>query len=134
MYAGWSIGKVAWTERLVENLVAISERLQGVAVECNSFEKVLETWDSPETFFFLDLPYLGMTGYRKGFGLKQHKQLRLSLEELQGKWVLTINDHPTVRTMYRGYEMRETQTSLAAEKLEQNEKRSELKQLIIQNY
>lgn len=133
MYGGWAVGKTAWTQRRVEKLGVISERLQGVAVECNDFEKILRTWDKPDAFFFLDPPYLGMTGYRQGFGLKQHKRLRLSLEEVQGKWLLTLNDHPTVRKIYKQYAMIETKTSLAAEKLGQKQTRSNLKQLIITN-
>ncbi len=134
MYAGWAIGRTSWTQRRLDNLMVIHERLQGVAVECNGFEKILQTWDNPETFFFLDPPYLGMTGYRQGFGLKQHKLLRLSLDDIHGKWVLTINDHPTVRKMYREYPMTETETSLAAEKLKHKQTRSGLKQLIISNF
>ncbi len=133
MYGGWSIGRTSWSLRRVDKLKQIHERLQGVAVECNDYRKVLETWDDPETFIFLDPPYLGTTGYRQGFTQRDHLELRKSLEGLQGHWLLTINDHPHIRKLYRGFNLRETGTPLNAEKLGKNQPRGQLRQLIITN-
>ena len=51
----------------VDNLDAHVDRLRGVLIENRSWEKIIDAYDSPNTFFYLDPPYLPET--RKGGGL-----------------------------------------------------------------
>jgi len=85
-------------------LLACSKRLLNVLIENRSYEYILEKYDSPDTFFYVDPPYyetdaaLGI-----GFTPEQHRELKERLSRLEGMWLLTINDHPQVRHLYKEY-------------------------------
>jgi len=137
MYGGWAYGfdkNPHWTENRVKKLRGIHQRLQGVYVECSDFRKVMETWDSPETFFFCDPPYLDTTGYRQGFSRKDHEDLAELLGRVEGKWLLTVGDHPLMRELYSGYVVEEQDTSTWSKKVEAGGDRPRFNNLIIRNY
>ena len=59
-------------------------------------------WDRPGTLFYLDPPYLG-TEHFYGRGLferAEHAELADRLKRLQGRFILSLNDHPEVRGLY----------------------------------
>lgn len=131
MYSGWAVGRSSWSNARVEKLREIHTRLQGVMVENRDFKRVLELWDSPETFFFLDPPYIGTEGYGMRFNAKRHVELAQALNEVEGSWLLTVNDHPLARRLYRKYLVLEEDTLLSSQKKNKGEKRGKMKQLII---
>jgi DNA adenine methylase len=73
----------------LEKLEQIRERLAGVLIECDDFEKVIRRWDSEETLFYLDPPYFGVETYYEGFSVEDHKRLLSLLKEIKGKWLLS---------------------------------------------
>jgi DNA adenine methylase len=89
---GFAFGKVRnhalryW--KLLDDLVKVRERLSGVIIECDDFEKVIKRWDSEDTFFLLDPPYYSAEGYYNGFGKEDHERLLRLLKEVKGKWLL----------------------------------------------
>jgi DNA adenine methylase len=74
---------------LLDSLVKVRERLSGVIIECDDFEKVVKRWDSEETYFFLDPPYYGVESYYDGFSKEDHERLLRLLKEVKGKWLLS---------------------------------------------
>lgn len=50
-------------KRIPEIINAAYERLQDVQVECLPFELVIQRYDRPTTFFYLDPPYYGFLKY-----------------------------------------------------------------------
>jgi len=138
MWGGWAyarIGRRYWGEHRIKILGEIHRRLQRVHIERNDFRKILRTWDTPDTFFFCDPPYLDTTGYRQGFSRESHIDLAKALAAAQGKWLLTIGDHPLMWKLYGEYQTEIAETSLAAKKTKQGEKRNAvLRNLIIRNY
>lgn len=54
----WSVR----TEKL--GLAAIIRRLRQASLECQSFEKIMKRYDSPETIFYIDPPYSGASNQR----------------------------------------------------------------------
>ena len=42
----------------IDMLPEIAQRLIRVQIECNDFRKVINTYDTQETFFYLDPPYV----------------------------------------------------------------------------
>ncbi len=101
------------------------------------FRRCIKNWDGPETFFFLDPPYYGVTKYRSRgpqFTTQDHEDLAALLPHLEAKWLLTLNDHPHVRELYRRYRMAKVDTQMATWKGPAGAKRPRLRQLIIRNY
>ncbi|WP_336802291.1 DNA adenine methylase [Kaistia sp. MMO-174] len=88
--------------KLASMLEAVHERLAGVWIECLPWQGFIERWDRPGTLFYLDPPYLG-TEHFYGRGLferAEHAELAERLKRLQGRFILSLNDHPEVRDLY----------------------------------
>jgi len=80
-------------------------RLAKVVIENKDFEKLIGQYDRPMSFFYLDPPYYQTEGYyfnigEGGFATKDHIRLRDALMSIDGKFLLSYNDHPFVREMY----------------------------------
>lgn len=113
-------------------LAELKDRLRNTYVENLSFEKIIDKYDRLHTFFFADPPYFETTGYGNEFGEKEHILLRDKLKNIQGKFLLTINDHPKVREWYEGFNIEEVDVVYSVSK--EQKARKEYKELIITNY
>lgn len=91
------------TQRLVPLLEAAHERLGGVTIECLTWQDFLAKWDRPETLFFCDPPYWGSEHYygREMFSRDEFTALAKALKGLRGRFVLTLNDVPEVRALFK---------------------------------
>lgn len=90
-----------------------SKRLRGVCIENMDFKKLIASYDSPQTLFYLDPPYIGTESYYQipqGFHIDQHIELANILKNIQGKFVLSYNDCEVVRDLYKGFELIEVET------------------------
>lgn len=90
--------------RLEENLSAAHLRLAGVAIECLPWQECVARYDRAHTLFFCDPPYWQTEGYGVGFDLSQYEQLAEVMAKAQGRFVLTINDHPRMRRIFGGFD------------------------------
>jgi DNA adenine methylase len=77
---GWSFGGVKYTSNVathfynsLENIAAVQKRLRTVQIECQDALTILERWDSPDTLFYLDPPYVWSTRSQKSKGRKQYE-------------------------------------------------------------
>jgi DNA adenine methylase len=71
-------------------LPAIIERLQGVYLECDDALEVIHRWDSPQTCFYIDPPYVGTDqGHYEGYAASDMKALIDTLDTCQGSFVLS---------------------------------------------
>ncbi|MDR0469691.1 MAG: DNA adenine methylase [Peptococcaceae bacterium] len=80
-------------------------RLSKVVIENKDFGKLIRQYDRPVSFFYCDPPYYETEGYYRnvgedGFTLKDHIRLRDILTGIEGKFLLSYNDHPFVREIY----------------------------------
>lgn len=83
------------------------ERLQGVFIESLDFEDCIRRYDQPRSIFFCDPPYLETCGYAVDFSLPDHERLAKCLKAIEGKFLLTINDHALIRELYAGCHIEE---------------------------
>lgn len=74
-------------------LPQIHLRLQRVQIERNDWRKILQTYDTEETFFYLDPPYVPSVRksgeYKYEISEKDHEELVDYLLNLKGKWLLS---------------------------------------------
>lgn len=86
-------------------LADLHERLAGVIVENLSWQAFIDRYDRPETLFYLDPPYWGSEGdYGKDlFGRDQFAELAGRLGRTKGRFLLSINDTPEIREIFRGF-------------------------------
>lgn len=88
-----------------------SKRLRGVTIENKSFEDLITTYDNDEAFFYCDPPYVDTESYYKntgGFGKKEHELLAQTLSNINGKFLVSYNDHPLIRELYKDFNIRVT--------------------------
>ena len=132
---GWKIRKSKPRNFMPKEdvLKAIHERLKNVYIECDDFTCVIPRWDSPETFFYVDPPYVDTENNFYDLSYEEHCNLANLLNHTKGKWLLTYNDHPLVRKLYKGYKIFQVSVTANAAKV-CNKKRGKITHLIIKNY
>ena len=81
----------------------VAGRLQGVTLEIEDFETTFQRYDSPNTHFYLDPPYVFTEDYYPGniFQRKDHARLAAILLGAQGLWLLSYNLCPEVLELYQ---------------------------------
>jgi DNA adenine methylase len=91
--------------RLEEDLSQAHLRLSRVWIEHLDWETCLKKWDRDYTLHFMDPPYWETEGYGVPFELEQYEKLAEAMRTMKGSAVLTINDHPEMRRIFKGYAM-----------------------------
>ena len=117
---------------LTEYLNEIKERLNNTYVENLYFEKIIDKYDRNHSFFFCDPPYIETCGYGVIFGEEEHRLLANKLKEINGKFLLTINDHPLARELYKEFNIKEVEVNYSLSR--ETKARGKYKELIITNY
>lgn len=96
--------------KLVPMLEDVHERLAGVLIERMPYAECIKRYDSrPGSLFYCDPPYWGCTDdYGKDiFSAGDFEALRDLLRNLQGRFILSINDTPEIREIFAGFEIEE---------------------------
>ena len=90
---------------LGKRFVAWRRRMERVLLECRPAEELLPIYDSPQTLFFLDPPYVG-TGKLESYANYTPERLDALaklVRALKGRFILTIDDRPEHRALFEGY-------------------------------
>jgi DNA adenine methylase len=91
---------------LSELLGKAHDRLDKVVVENLPYERCLQLYDSPESFFFIDPPYLHAdTGAYDGWTEEQMAALASKVRKLKGNWIVTVDDSAFNRDLFKGNRM-----------------------------
>ncbi|MEC1395323.1 DNA adenine methylase [Bacillus velezensis] len=84
---------------------SFANRMKGVMIECKDFRNIIEKYDSPDTLFYVDPPYVGRERfYAGGFTEKDHRELARLLNQVKGKVVLSYYDDPLILEIYPNWE------------------------------
>jgi len=96
-------GAVSEWQTAISDMKQFNERLLRVQIECHDWEKILATYDSEDTFFFLDPPYVHSTRtmdiYTHEMTDQDHERLCHAILSLKGKWLLCGYDNPIYRIL-----------------------------------
>ena len=113
--------------KLIENT---AHRLQNAQIESLPYEQIIHKCDRPSTFFYFDPPYYGKKLYEFNFEKKDFQELAGLLAGLKGKFILSLNDVPEVRDIFRDFRMQPIQLAYSAQQKIGNR----YSELIIRNY
>jgi DNA adenine methylase len=94
--------------RLEESLSAAHLRLSNVWIENLGWEEVIGRYDRPHTLFYMDPPYWETEGYGVDFGWEHYERMAELLAQIQGKAIISLNDHPDIRRAFAGFHMETT--------------------------
>lgn len=92
------------------------QRLQRVQIECLPYEQILQRFDRPTSLFYMDPPYWGRKLYRFNFTEADFRNLADALKAVKGKFVLSVNDVPELRTLFKSYTIREIELPYTAQR------------------
>ncbi|WP_069637172.1 DNA adenine methylase [Campylobacter pinnipediorum] len=87
-----------------------SRRLKRAIIENMSYERLIKEYDSKDTLFYLDPPYVGTESYYKtpkDFNIADHKNLSYILSNINAKFILSYNDCDLVRELYSDFTIKE---------------------------
>ena len=96
-------GKSRFRRTAFDSVRRCHKRLDGVFIENIDFADCIRRYDRPHTFFYCDPPYLQTHGYKAAFTIDDQIRLADALKNIKGKFLLSINDHPEIRKIYKGY-------------------------------
>lgn len=96
-----------------EYIDVANKRLIDVNIECKPYDDILVRYDTPETLFYCDPPYLGTQDfYGKGcFEIEDYCKLADVLKNIKGKFILSINDTPETRAIFNSFTQHEAKTT-----------------------
>lgn len=118
----------------LKKLNKIHKRLQKVYIDCLDFRRCIKNWDSPETFFFMDPPYRGVTQANKiCFTDKDYEDLAEICKHIRGKFLITLNDNPWFEALFSQFRIVKETTQLSSKK-PVGQKREYYTHLLIMNY
>ncbi len=112
-YTGWKFSVEAnMPKRIksIDKLSLIHKRLSDVYIDNLDFRKLIANWDRPDTFFYLDPPYVASSrksgGYMFEMTDKDHNDLIDILLSIKGKWLLSGYDNDIYNKRLSGFYMR----------------------------
>ena len=119
--------------KLFELIKQLENRMANVVVENQDFETLIKHYDRQDTFFYADPPYFSTEDmYAVGFNWNDHVRLKDTLSKIQGKFLLSYNDCPEIRELYKGFSILDfSRTHSMAQRYEAGK---EFKELLISNY
>lgn len=89
--------------RLEEDLSAAHLRLSRTLVEHLDWQECIKKYDRPHTLFYLDPPYWQTEGYGVPFEFDQYRAMALLMKAMNGNAILSINDHPEIRDLFKDF-------------------------------
>lgn len=102
-------------DRLPEIIQDTHKRLARVQIESEPYEKVLKRCDRLDTFFYLDPPYFGRKLYNFNFEPEDFATLAEKLKNLNGKFILSLNDVPEVRAIFSSFKIHPVKLAYSAQ-------------------
>lgn len=99
--------------KLATMLEDVHSRLTRVVVECLPYDQFITRYDRPGTLFYLDPPYWGSEGdYGKEmFARADFLRLVILLHQIEGRFIMSINDRQEVRRLFAGFDIEPVETS-----------------------
>lgn len=103
--------------KLAPLLEAAHERLASVTIERLPWAEFIARYDRAGTLFYLDPPYYGSERDYVGddrkplFERREFEAMAEQLGSIQGRFLLSINDHPDVRAIFKSFEIEAIKTT-----------------------
>lgn len=118
-------------EKVEADIRKTYDRLKRVFIENLNYDDLIKRYDKEHTVFYCDPPYIESREYIIKFDNEDHYKLAAILNEIKGKFILSINAHPLAFELYENKNIYEVDHNYSMRKTEHN---TECKELIIMNF
>ena len=115
---------------ILEKIRAINVRLDKVVIENKSFEEIIKYYDATNNFFYCDPPYFHGHTYKNSKNFN-HRNLRDLLAGIQGRFLLSYDNCPEIKELYRDFNIIEITRTKGINRMAGD---SDYHELIISNY
>lgn len=104
------------SKRVIPQIQALHERLSNVYIECLPYAEFIKRYDRVDTLFYLDSPYWGSESFygKDFFSRADFAELAKLLKVIKGKFIMSINDVPEIRAIFKGFYIKEVNTRYTA--------------------
>jgi DNA adenine methylase len=97
----------------IKKLKVISNRIQNVYIENKDFSWLIKTYDTEDTMFYCDPPYMQQTrvdgkSYFHEMSLNRHIELSVLLNKIKGSFAISGYDHPLYHKLYKNCKFEKT--------------------------
>jgi DNA adenine methylase len=116
--------------RLEEELSAVHLRLVGVSIEHLAWDDFIKRYDKPGTLFYCDPPYYKAPFYAHNLELADYEKMATVLAGIHSRFILSINDHPDIREVFKGFTIKPVTLNYSVSK----GKQTLGKELLVTNY
>lgn len=103
----YSYNRIAFTpkyetkgQHIKNNIEKLQNKMKDVVLLNEDYKYVIQKYDSPTTIFYLDPPYVKMEKYYEEQSIDPY-ELANVCRTLQGKFILSYSNHPTVLEAFR---------------------------------
>jgi DNA adenine methylase len=105
-------GGVGFHHKQISRLIgAAHERLDGVVIENIPYERCFANYDSPQSFFFIDPPYLNhKTSAYAPWDEKAMTQFRNRVAKLKGNFIVTVDSSEFNKKLFKDFTLQEVST------------------------
>lgn len=103
-------------EKLPQLIENAHKRLERVQIECLPCGEIIKRFDRHATLFYLDPPYWGRKLYRHNFEESDFEKLAEQLATVRGKFILSLNDVPEVRKLFRRFRIEDVELHYSSQK------------------
>jgi DNA adenine methylase len=131
LHSGWGISTInsncaaTWNIRK-RNLPKALERIKSVHIACEDALRFIQRWDSPQTLFYCDPPYVNTNqGHYEGYSIQDYRNLCDLLNRITGSYVLS--GYPQEIEPECDYKVEFTVTSSSSPKGKTNRKNKSIK-------
>ena len=94
----------------LQHIDLYQDKLKGVKLLSQDYEKVIKAYDSPKAFIYLDPPYeLTLPNNESGYagGDFDFERLNKVLHNIKGKFLMSLNDSPSVKKLFSDFYIKE---------------------------
>lgn len=136
---GWRHGRshntVGSYRSACELIEPLAERLRNVNIESKDFREIIVKYDSPDTFFYIDPPYVGREKrYDGGFTEQDHRDLAELLSGIKGKAFVSYYPDPIIDDLYKDWNIITLESYAYSKIVEIDQRKEKTVELFITNY
>lgn len=115
---------------LIQNAEKYKERLKRVTILNKDWKEVVQKYDSPQSFFYLDPPYTTGTDSVWGYKPMKAKDIAKVLRKIRGKFMLSFENTPQSRKTFNKYKIKTVKTMYTSQPTQLRNKT----EIVVTNY
>ncbi len=128
-------------EKIYKWLRRLHSRLARVMIERLDYRECIRKYDGPETFFYLDPPYLkSMEKHKSEYAISgswsydDYRELKRVLDGVEGKWLMNHAENDFIEDLFNEYYILKVKVVRSTQTKRHGEKREYYTEMLIANY